>query len=93
MSDRHTIGDELADRQARMSKAIDEGLPEFGIFWILRNRILQASVPWSESSGVVMQDRFSNGRSDDLRFWRSTASFLEEASRFDHTLYRRGCRI
>ena len=82
--------DKIAEQQEKLKENINEGIPEVGIFWLINKEVLQDSVPWSESSGIVMDGRYLNGPSDHLSFWKRAKRWLPEASVRDHVFYPRG---
>ena len=82
--------DNMAESQDRLKQKIDEGVPEVGIFWLINREVLQDSVPWNESSGIVMDGRYLNGPSDHLSFWKRAKRWLPEAGVRDHFFYARG---
>lgn len=78
---------EIVDRQKRIVSAMNEGIPEVGIFFVLNGVVMQSSLPYTEG---VVYDKFITGPADHYSFWEQAQKWNLHLQSLDYEEVPRG---
>jgi len=79
---------EILTRQRRIKKAVNEGVPEVGIFWYFQGQIIQSSLPYTE--GVDIGDGYINGPADHYLYWEQAKKWNSAIRDYEYDEVPRG---
>lgn len=74
-------------RQERIRALVAEGMPEVGIWWYLKGRLISDTLPWKEAPH---SGGFYNGPSDHYHFWGKLQSAFKELRNLEYDEVPRG---